>query len=158
MLKVGSSLILLAGLLSSSGGASAQRSVTITDTTDGDSVTIAAPNGFSMSCNPSCSGAPTVSLSPNPAVRDLPVQVTVQNGLGDRLDWVGMAPQGSVNVCTGGPCTYWAYLSGNHIASPTGLKSASWTFPAPPVGVYDVHLFFHDSSTDEAPPVLLTVR
>lgn len=144
-------------------GALAQQSVTLTDGSDGGAVTMTAPSGFTMTCTPPCTtvggtGSPLVSVSPNPVVHGQPVTVNVQNGLGGVTDWVGVGPSGTVNPCNGGTCTWWAYFNGTHTVPSVGSKSATLTFTAPAAGSYDVHLFALNTSTDEAPVVLLTVQ
>lgn len=70
------------------------------------------------------------------AVTD-PITVVVTNSPGNRFDWVSLTP----SISPDGSYIDWYYLNGSKAAPPTGLTTATVTFPAPVSGLYTVRLF-----------------
>jgi hypothetical protein len=98
-----------------------------------------------VTANPSVTvGATSVTSGSN-------LQVTVANGPGNRLDYVGVYPVGSSTSVT------WKYLNGTQSAPATGVTGASLTFAMPTAGQFVLRLFSNNSSTFVANSATVTV-
>jgi uncharacterized protein YegP (UPF0339 family)/subtilisin-like proprotein convertase family protein len=91
------------------------------------------------------------TLTPSAATADpgASVQVLVENGPGNRFDWVGLAP-------VGGGYVDWQYLSGTRTPPPAGVTTALLSFTMPATqGSYEFRLYANNGYTVIAtsPPV-----
>ena len=86
---------------------------------------------------------PSITPSVTTVAGGATLTVTVANGPGNQLDWVGLYPTAS-----GATYVDWKYLSGSRTAPATGLRAAtvSFTMPTTP-GTYTLRLMANNSTT-----------
>jgi hypothetical protein len=93
------------------------------------------------------SGAATVTATPSSIAGGATETVTIANGPGNALDWVGLYAAGSGDAAI----IDWKYLNGQKAAPPVPVSSATVTFAMPgAAGTYNVRLFSNDSFTKVA--------
>lgn len=99
--------------------------------------------------------SPSLTVTPTTVSPGGRVTVTVANGPGNALDWVGMFPAGAADS---GYLTNWVHLNGSKTVPPAGVTRATLTFVVPQtIGTFDLRFFANNSITKLAASVPITV-
>jgi len=112
-------------------------------------VTVQSTGGPSLTVNGSSAA---ITVAPGATVT-----VGVQNGPGNRADWIGLYPAGA--LCGTNPWLDWFYLNGTKAYPSSGLQSATVAFVMPATaGAYEFRFFLNDTCTKLATSSTVTVQ